>query len=108
MKAIKATKTPIMLKDLQHAARMLLNAKGWTAVVVLSLALGIGANTAIFSVLNGMLITKIPVSDPDSLVRFRHVGRNDMSTSSSDYGVTVKTADGFNPALRAISTDASV
>lgn len=76
---------------------MLLNAKGWTAVVVLSLALGIGANTAIFSVLNGMLITKIPVSDPDSLVRFRHVGRNDMSTSSSDYGVTVKTADGFNP-----------
>ena len=38
-----------MLKDLRHAARMLLHAKGWTAVVVLSLALGIGANTALFS-----------------------------------------------------------
>ncbi|HYT64978.1 MAG TPA: ABC transporter permease [Vicinamibacterales bacterium] len=80
-----------MLKDLRHAARMLLNAKGWTAVVVLSLALGIGANTALFSVLNGMLLTKLPVRDPDSLVRLRYVGRNDMVTSSSEYG-NVRTA----------------
>jgi predicted permease len=85
-----------MLKDLQLAARMLLNAKGWTVVVVLSLALGIGANTAIFSAISGMLLTKIPVRDPDSLVRFRHAGRNDMSTSSSDYGVTRKTPEGLN------------
>ncbi len=70
---------------------MLLNAKGWTAVVVLSLALGIGANTALFSVLNGMLLTKLPVRDPDSLVRLRYVGRNDMVTSSSEYG-NVRTA----------------
>jgi len=75
---------------------MLLNAKGWTVVVVLSLALGIGANTAIFSAISGMLLTKIPVRDPDSLVRFRHAGRNDMSTSSSDYGVTRKTPEGLN------------
>src|SRR4051812_32316464 len=75
-----------MLKDLRHAARMLLNNKGWTAVVVLSLALGIGANTAIFSALNGMLLTKLPVKDPDSLVRLRWAGRNDMVTSSSEYG----------------------
>src|SRR5262245_28651102 len=75
-----------MLKDLQHAARMLWNAKGWTTVVVLSLALGIGANTALFSAINGLLLTRIPVKDPDSLVRFRYAGRNDMVTSSSDYG----------------------
>src|SRR4051794_33247581 len=77
-----------MLKDLRHGIRTLAHAKGWTAVVVLSLALGIGANTAIFSGLNGLLLTKIPVRDPDSLVRLRYVGRNDMMTSSSDYGST--------------------
>jgi predicted permease len=65
---------------------VLLQAKGWTAVVVLSLALGIGANTALFSAINGMLLTKLPVRDPDGLVRLRYVGRNDMVTSSSGYG----------------------
>jgi hypothetical protein len=75
-----------MVKDLRHAVRMLLRAKGWTAVVVVSLALGIGANTALFSAINGLLLTKIPVKDPDTLVRFRYVGRNDMVTNSSDYG----------------------
>jgi predicted permease len=75
-----------MLKDLRHGLRALLQTKGWTAVVVLSLALGIGANTAIFSALNGLLLMKIPVQDPDSLVRLRWVGRNDMMTSSSEYG----------------------
>jgi predicted permease len=75
-----------VIKDLRHAIRMLLNAKGWTAVVVASLALGIGANSALFSAVDAMLLTKIPVRDPDTLVRFRWVGRNDMVTSSSDYG----------------------
>lgn len=77
-----------MLKDLRYGLRMLMQAKAWTAVVVLSLALGIGANTAIFSALNAMLLTRIPVQDPDTLVRLRFVGRNQMSTSSSDYGFT--------------------
>jgi predicted permease len=85
-----------MLKDLRHAARMLLHAKGWTAVVVLSLALGIGANTAIFSGVNALLLTEIPVADPASLVRLRWGGRNDMVNSSSDYGFSAKGADGQN------------
>ena len=85
-----------MLKDLRHAVRMLLQAKGWTAVVVLSLALGIGANTALFSAVNGMLLTRINVDDPDSLVRLRWYGRNDMVTSSSDYGYVERGADGVN------------
>src|SRR5690349_8322987 len=75
-----------MIKDLRLAVRMLLNAKGWTAVVVLSLALGIGANAALFSAVDGLLLTKIPAASPDGLVRLRWVGRNDMVTSSSDYG----------------------
>jgi predicted permease len=75
-----------MLKDLRHAIRMLAGAKGWTAVIVVSLAIGIGANTALFSLLNGLLLTKLPVKDPDTLVRFRYVGANDAVTDSSDYG----------------------
>ena len=85
-----------MLKDLRHAVRMLLHAKGWTAVVILSLALGIGANTAIFSGVNALLLTEIPVEDPDTLVRLRWGGRNDMVTNSSDYGFSNKGADGQN------------
>jgi predicted permease len=85
-----------MLKDLRHAFRLLLQAKGWTAVVLVSLALGIGANTALFSAVNGLLLRKLPVSDPDSLVRFRWSGRNDMATDSSDYGYSGKDASGRN------------
>ena len=77
-----------MLRDIRHAVRMLLHAKGWTAVVLVSLALGIGANTAIFSAVNGLLLTQLPVREPEALVRLRYVGRNDMVTSSSDYGFT--------------------
>jgi predicted permease len=83
-----------MLKDLRHAVRVLLQAKGWSAVILLSLALGIGANTAIFSALNGLLLTHIPVREPETLVRFRYSGRNDMVTSSSDYGFTARGPDG--------------
>ena len=79
-----------MLKDLRHAVRVLLHAKGWTVVVLLSLALGIGANTAIFTALNAMLLKQIPVRDPDTLVRLRWHGKNDMVTSSSDYGFTAR------------------
>src|SRR5262245_32259141 len=83
-----------MLRDLRHALRLLLQARGWTTVVVLSLGLGIGANTALFSAINGLLLKKIPVRDPDSLVRLRGVGRNQMATSSSDYGFTNRDAYG--------------
>jgi len=75
---------------------MLLQAKGWTTVVVVSLALGIGANTALFSAVNGLLIKTLPVRDPDALVRLRWSGKNDMVTSSSDYGFSGTDADGRN------------
>src|SRR5262249_37501738 len=75
-----------MLKDLRHGARALLRDRGWTAVVVLSLALGIGANTALFSAVNSLFLRKLAVIDPDSLVRLRWMGKNDMATDQSDYG----------------------
>src|SRR4051812_15021996 len=85
-----------MLRDLRYSLRTLLHAKGWTAVVVLSPALGIGANTALFSAVNGLFLRKLPVSDPDSLVRLRYAGKNDMVTSSSGYGPVRKDASGLD------------
>jgi predicted permease len=79
-----------MLADLRHGVRVLLQAKGWTAVIVISLALGIGANTALFGAVSGLLLKKLPVKDPDTLVRLRYAGRNDMVTRSSDYGFSGK------------------
>jgi len=75
-----------MLKDLKHAARMLLKAKVWTIIVLISLALGIGANTALFSAVNGLLVRKLPVPAPDELVRFKWSGDNNMVRSQSSYG----------------------
>ncbi len=77
-----------MLRDLKLAFRMLLQSKGWTAVVLLSLALGIGVNTTLFSAVNGLLLRTIHAHKPEELVRIRWTGDNQMTTSSSDYGFT--------------------
>jgi len=79
-----------MIQDLRHATRLLLRSKGWTAVVVVSLALGIGANTAIFTAINGLLLRTLPVDHPETLVRFRYQGANEMGNNFSAYGYTEK------------------
>jgi ABC-type antimicrobial peptide transport system permease subunit len=58
----------VIRQDLRHAVRILSAAPGFTAVAVFSLALGIGANTAIFSLLNSVLMNPLPVRNPHELV----------------------------------------
>jgi len=73
---------------------MLLHARGSTAVVIASLALGIGANTALFSAINGLLLRRLPVRDADTLVRLRYAGPNQVRTDVLIYGYTAPDAKG--------------
>jgi MacB-like periplasmic core domain len=61
-----------LIQDLRFGLRMLLKSPGFTAVAILTLALGIGANTAIFTMTNGLMLHTLPVRDPGQLVELLH------------------------------------
>jgi predicted permease len=65
-----------LLQDLRYGLRMLANAPGFTLVAILTLALGIGANTAIFGLIDSVMLRALPVSNPSELVLMQWSARN--------------------------------
>jgi len=73
-------------RDARHALRNLRANPAWTLVIVLSLALGIGANSALFAFINDMLIQKLPVQRPDEMVSLRWTGTSGMMSGTYMFG----------------------
>ena len=74
-----------LLQDVRYGLRMLRKSPGFTAVAVITLALGIGANTAIFSLINAIMLRTLPVRDPQSLVQLNWVSPGEASFHGGSY-----------------------
>ena len=74
-----------LLQDMLYGLRTMTRSPGITLVALLSLALGIGANTAIFSLMDAVMLRSLPVKDPQQLVL---LGKGNASGITDDFGVT--------------------
>ena len=85
------------MRDLTLALRRLLKNRGFTAVVVFTLALGIGANTAVFSLVNDVFLRTLPVKNPGELVLFRNIeGRGGRQSRAGENNGSVDPVTGRN------------
>jgi putative ABC transport system permease protein len=74
------------IQDVRYAWRMMRKTPGFTAAAIISLALGIGANTAIFTLVEAVMLRTMPIAEPDRLFYFAH-GTGDNPGLSSNYGL---------------------
>ena len=100
----------VLLHDIRHSVRVLIKNPGFTAVALVTLAIGIGANTAIFSVVSAVLMNPLPYQDAEQLVRVREElpvmrGAQSMSIMTADTlenwrdeTETLDTLAGYRPA----------
>ena len=80
-------------RDLRYSARMLIKSPGFTAVAVLSIALGVGANTAVFSVINAVLLKSLPYKEPQNLVLLWGTSESDGALRNRSQVSATDTAD---------------